>query len=126
MEGDKSLEDALDALLIAILNERRKRERDAAPMGSIPIMDAGADDGPIPTRMESAMLDIVENPVEGALTFALRQIGEHLFKVLGSTDAMLDLSERVCDRHPETANYRSSIIDHKWDGIGNAKDMWVC
>ena len=77
-----------------------------------------------PTRTERDVKALVDEPVRAACKQAVRKLGEHLFKVLGSTDAMGTLCERVADMDPPRWGYRVDIMDKTWDGIGNETDRW--
>jgi hypothetical protein len=60
---------------------------------------------------------IIEDRVAGAFELAMREIGQVLF-LQGGVELMSDVLERVAERHPKTYSYRASLLDHKWDGIG--------
>jgi hypothetical protein len=65
---------------------------------------------------------IIEDPLACALELAIREIGEVLF-LQGGTGIMRDVLERVAGRHPKSYGHRATIIDHKWDEIG---ERWYC
>ncbi len=119
------LERALDALLATIIEEDRKARE--APIGALIAEVVTAESlervGRM-TRLDLDVADLARGPVRAACRQAVRRIGEHLFKVLGTTSAMSGLAERVAAWEPKQYGMRVSIIDHAWDGIGNGVDRW--
>lgn len=107
---------ALDALLRTLIaNDLNRRSR---PTGS-----------KSPVRMDmsnypSAAERFSADPIGEACREAVRNFGERLFDVLGSTDAMRDVLNRVAEMDPARAGRRASILDHGWDGIGSNADRW--
>jgi hypothetical protein len=59
---------------------------------------------------------MVRDPVRYALRKQVRDLGKGLYQVLGNTDAMLDMAEEVAAKDFQ---YRMTIIDKAWDGIGD-------
>jgi len=68
--------------------------------------------------------DLYTSPIDAAFKRSIRTIGKRLFELLGNTDAMLDICERVASKGRGGSGYRGNIIDQTWDGIGNESDMW--
>lgn len=68
--------------------------------------------------------DVIEDPVRKALKRQLKDLGERLYRLLGSTAAMVPVAEEVAGMAP---HYGTSIdiLDKNWDGIGAGKDRWV-
>ena len=116
------VERALDALLRAMIAEDDKRT--AVDFKVTVFTAADLRNVKFPTRAEMDVKAIVDEPVRAACKQAVRKLGEWLFKLLGSTDAMSDLCERVADMDPPRWGYRVDIIDKTWDGIGNERDRW--
>jgi len=67
---------------------------------------------------------IIENPIKRALRKQLKELGQHLFTVLGTTDGMVKLAEEIADLDPSHWGYRINIIDKAWDGVGKDGDRW--
>jgi hypothetical protein len=61
------IETALDVLLTEVIARRKRR-----PPAELEEWDAGDDVGPIPNRDHSMVLDIIEDPVEGACLLAIQ------------------------------------------------------
>jgi len=117
------IENALDVLLTKLLAER-KRQREA-PGPKPPLRAFGAADlaeMPILSDREIGRVRIIEDPLAGALELAIREIGEVLF-LQGGVELMGDVIERVASRHPKSYGHLASLVDHKWDGIG---ERWHC
>lgn len=72
------------------------------------------------TRLERTAADLVRDPIGEALKGAVRQLGERLHE-LGGLDLMLNVLDDVADRDPRFQARRTSIMDHRWSGIGS----WV-
>jgi hypothetical protein len=68
---------------------------------------------------------IVKDPVFRALRRQLEDLGQKLYRLTGSTEAMLDVCNEVAARDPRHEDDRLNIIDKAWDGIGNGKDIWL-
>jgi len=117
------IENALDVLLTKLLAER-KRQREA-PGQKPPLRAFSAAElaeMPILSDREIRQERIIEDPVAGAFELAIREIGEVLF-LQGGVELMGDVIERVASRHPKSYGHRASLVDHKWDGIG---ERWHC
>lgn len=112
-------ERALDLLLRAII--RHDDERAAARVGPPPIR-LFAFEGIDVTRLGFEAL--TGDPVRHALRRGVRGIGRELYRLGGTTEAMLRSLYRVCDLDPVAEGRRLSITDHAWDGIGADNDRW--
>lgn len=78
------------------------------------------------TPDEKLHLDaIAHDPVLEALQTQLRKLGKDLFRLLGSTDAMLEVAEEIAQRDPKNWQFRINLFDKNWDGLGTADDLWV-
>ncbi len=116
----KDVERALDDLLTAIVTE------DSKPVEPSPVRVGRALD---PTarplsRAESDLRALLREPVRTACKLAVRRLGERLFEILGSTNAMARCAERVAARDEADYQYRYDILDSAWDGIGAGNDRW--
>jgi hypothetical protein len=69
--------------------------------------------------------DLVDDPIRYGLNRAIRKAGELLYRLTGSTDAMLKVLEEVAGRDKANETYRSYILDKHWDGIGEGYDQWI-
>ena len=78
----------------------------------------------IPTRSEIELAAVLSDPVGASLRQGVRRLGGHLFAVLGTTDAMREVLERVADLDTSHYGMRASVMDHVWDGIGAGSDRW--
>jgi hypothetical protein len=110
--------DALHAALTARI-EHDKRCADAPrsqPIKLVRFTDYDA------TR--SRLEGIISNPVHAALRKVMHDLGKELFKLVGSTDAMLKVCNEVATRTPSHEGRCLSIIDHAWNGIGDDHDRW--
>lgn len=113
------IERALDALLshAVELDERPKgyQSKDAMTWSEIMANMPGS---------EAAYLarGLIENPVLEALRQAVRALGERLFE-LGGLALMTDALDRVAELNADQADYRSAIMDRRWDGIGRTSEQ---
>jgi hypothetical protein len=112
------IENALDVLLTALLDERERERRAPGPkppLRAFSVAELAA--MPILSDQEIRRERIIESPVLGALELAIRELGEVLFE-RGDTDLMRDTLERVASRHPKSYGARVSALDHLWDEVG--------
>lgn len=110
------LKDAIDANLTA----RIEYDRQQRPPSEIRFVRFDDDDW-ARLRLEA----IIDHPVETALRRQLKDLGKELYRALGSTQAMVPVCQEVAARDPKKENYRSTIVDKAWDGIGHEGDIWV-
>jgi hypothetical protein len=117
-----AIEDALDQLLTHLLQEREKEGKRRLASGRPSALRAFSVAElvamPIKSDEEIWRETIINNPICGALEFAIHEVGEALFQ-RGGTDLMRDVLERVASCHPKSYGRRVSVLDCKWDGIGN-------
>jgi hypothetical protein len=123
------IEKALDSLVTALIQHREQRETSEGNETAIVLPEIHSLDfsTPVRTRLECALESILKNPIEGAICFTIRELGEHLYRI-GGTALMRDVLERVADRDPSHYHYRGALIDRKWDCIGltpDSKDIWA-
>jgi hypothetical protein len=109
------IEDALDTLLTAIIKHERKRTSNPAPI-TLRWLDFSTEW--LPGEM------FLMDPIGRSLREGVKQLGKTLFALTGSTDAMRESCERVCDRDSAHWGRRADIIDKRWDGIGEGSDRW--
>lgn len=117
----EGLERALDALLTAMVNDEAQRPKPPMDGISAKVLDLK---GPVPTRSEIEVTQLLREPVYAACRIAVRRLGEQAFIVTGGTDGMRDVAERVADRIPALYGRRLSIMDGAWDGVGSDADRW--
>ena len=115
------LERALDALLTAMTDAEAKRAPGHLTASSIRFADLN---GPIPTRAEMEVTQLLREPVYSALRIGIRRLGAETFKVTGGTDGMREVAERVADRVPGQYGRRLATMDSAWDGVGSDSDRW--
>lgn len=114
------IEAALDALLTASI--RDDRERPPSSVGGAIRADVLINEAIerlttwTPAQREAHAL--LQRPVSEALRQAVRTLGERLHE-LGGEDLMLEVCDRVSALDPANEGRRSSIMDHRWDGIGD-------
>jgi hypothetical protein len=121
----EAFEKALGTLAVALIDER---QRQAAEMRAGYVREINwchcevlLKEGPESLR-EIYRKHIIECPIAGALRLAIRELGEHAFENVRTTDGMLSILEAAAARHPEREDLIISAVDHAWDGIGCAKD----
>ncbi len=64
------------------------------------------------------------DPVRYALREGLRRVGAEVYRLGGSTEAMRECLERLCEKDREHGGRRGSILDAAWNGIGEGSDRW--
>jgi len=104
----------LDAILTELVAYRLSRP---APAGPIRLVESGGD------QRDALFSRILADPFEGALLFALRGVGEELFR-LGGTSLMRAVLIAVARLDPENESRRLSPADAQWDGVGDPDDKW--
>jgi hypothetical protein len=115
----KAAESALEVLALAYIEETRKPR--AAKPGANPFMVySWVELGKAPLKSRRAIYRerIIRKPIEGALRFAIRELGEHAFANGVDLDGMLAILDNVAERHPDCEGRILSAVDHAWDGIG--------
>lgn len=78
----------------------------------------------IPTRRQSEVTDLFDDPVGAALRQAVRRIGEHLYALAGNTGLMHEVIDCAAARDPAHEGWRGTVMDHAWNGIGHGADLW--
>jgi hypothetical protein len=114
----RRIEQSLDALLSAIDQHDAWCDRAGVRPKLRPI-DA---EDLIATEF-SPVEELLNRPVPAALRGGIKELGRRLFD-LGGTKLM----GQVCDRVAEMGgswDKRMTILDARWDGIGNQKDRWL-
>ncbi len=104
----------LDAILTELVAYRLSRP---APAGPIRLVEGGNG------RRDALFSRILADPFEGALLFALRGVGEELFR-LGGTSLMRAVLIAVARLDAENESQRLSPADAQWDGVGDRDDQW--
>lgn len=124
MTDVEKIENALDELLTAIIEHDVRRAKLAqlqtpqiAETPVVGLMTKAVD--------EHDLGSLVQDPVRQALRYSVKRLGGHLFRLLGNTDAMRDVLERVAARDQRHYHQRANIMDKKWGGIGSGRDIWV-
>ncbi len=117
----EGIERALDALLTAMVEDDAKRAPAPLTASSIRFTDL---DGPIPTRADMELRQLLRQPVYSACRIGVRRLGAQAFSVTGSTDGMREIAERVADRVSGQFGRRLAMMDSAWDGVGSDADRW--
>jgi hypothetical protein len=68
---------------------------------------------------------LVENPIGHSLKGAVHKLGQMLATELGSTDALLQVAEKLAKRKPRDYHSRINALDKAFDMIKVGDDMWV-
>jgi hypothetical protein len=129
-QGPLSKTDHLEMLKRAIAanlaarteHDKRQEEASQGEQPELTVISAahllGADDNWL-------YLDVViRDPVRRALREQLKELGQRLFNLLGTTAGMDKIAEEIADFVPEHWSYRINIIDKAWDGVGKGNDRW--
>lgn len=117
-------EQALRELVTAIVDHDASRlprssgSIKATPFRMVPIESLTLD--------RIAVKEILADPVRGALRQAVRRMGRELYRLKGSTDAMIFSYDKVADMDDDEAKgaRRAAIMDSAWNGIGEGDDRW--
>lgn len=117
----QQVEAHLDAILTAIMahdaQPRKPREPgDLRPINMADMM-AALDARQTMTPAGRYVDDLERDPVRGALTYAVRQLGKRLYEI-GGLQAMQDACDRVAELDQSNWGRRTSVMDARWDGIG--------
>lgn len=114
------LEAALNVLLEHLIEHRSKDASrpltKLAPLETAQLMS-------LPDEVFEARY-LATDPIETVLKIGITKIGQFLFDLTGSTEAMLDSAERVAGDDKNEFQRKISIVDAAWDGIGNDADRW--
>ena len=114
----ETIETALDGLLKAIFaEEERQRSERSGPLLFEVLSIADLRSETLPTRAESAIMDLARDPVGEACRQGVRQCGEMLFKI-GGADLMHAAIERVAEMDERRYGSRLDIMDKHWNAIG--------
>ena len=108
----------LDVILTELVAYRLARPAPTGPIRLIGALEAGRG------WRDALFSRILEDPFEGALLFALRGVGEDLFR-LGGTGLMRAVLISVARLDAENESRRLSPADAQWDGVGDDSDRWA-
>jgi gamma-glutamyl-gamma-aminobutyrate hydrolase PuuD len=123
----RHIESALDALLNEIVKRMLAQRAEpkmprAAQLMATPFKAIALDE--IPSRHETEVNEILQDPVGSACRYAIKRLGQHLYTVAKSTDVMAEVLDRVAERDPNHLALRADIMDKWWEGIGEGEDRW--
>ena len=115
----QQIEDALDALLSAATAADRSRplRPDRGMISARTLMDETVQRLSTWTPAQARAHNLLRRPVSELTRQGVRTLGERLFEI-GGMALMHDVLERVSERDYPNAGRRTSIMDHRWDGIG--------
>jgi hypothetical protein len=121
----RRIEAALDALLTEIIERILAQRAEpkmprAAQLMATPFKVAALDE--IPSRDETEVTEILQDPVGSACRYAIKRLGQHLYSVAKSMDVMAEVLDRVAERDPKHSGLRADIMDKWWEGIGEGDD----
>ena len=74
---------------------------------------------------EARISALLSDPVGAAYRQAIRDLGEYLFAMDGSTTLMRYASELLLDMVPAEFATRANLLDQAWNGVGQGRDRWV-
>lgn len=109
-----AVEDALDAVLDALIQEREINPREGSMMtlGKL-----------TPEQMRRIqygnLIDLAERPKTTSLELAVRHLGIELHEAGLSAAEMGDVAHKVAERGGQNVQHRLAIMQSKWDRIGN-------
>jgi hypothetical protein len=69
--------------------------------------------------------EVIRDPVRKALRKQLRDLGQQLFDVLGTTAGMRDIACAIANLDRKHWHHRINILDKGWDGVGAGTCRWV-
>jgi len=113
------IEKALEALLCALEENQPRATALGAPSGLVRMSD-WID----PDADQSRLQAIIDNPIRAACEEQIRQLGQELFEINGTTGLMSDVLERVAAMNPDSA-HRITKLDRAWNGIGKGGNIWL-
>jgi hypothetical protein len=67
---------------------------------------------------------IIEHPIFSATRAQLKKLGQELYDLVGSTDAMRNACDEIADMDKRHFGLRGTILDKAWDGVEKDKDRW--
>lgn len=118
----QEIEASLDAILTAITLHDEKPRTDGPRVFktySIDELMKEFDENQARTEEGRFAHKLRRDPVREALCYALRRLGKRLHEI-GGLNAMIEACDRVADMDERRWGKRTSIMDHRWDGIGRA------
>jgi hypothetical protein len=115
----EKIESALDALLKAMVEIDLRPRDDSKPPSKIRFVPVDLR-GPVPTRREMQINQVLREPVRAACRNAIRLLGERIFELRGD-DGMREMNDKVLRLDEQHFQRRASILNSAWDGIGH----WV-
>lgn len=74
---------------------------------------------------EARISALLSDPVGAAYRQAVRDLGEYLFAMDGSTTLMRYASELLLDMIPAEMATRANLLDQAWAGVGQGQDRWI-
>ena len=113
---------ALDDLVEEIVKRTQTRPAKPGRLAATPFKFQKLDE--LASREDAEVSEILNDPVGATCRHSIRRLGELLYDITNSTDAMSDVLERVADRDPSRYSLRATIIDKSWNGIGAGQDRW--
>ncbi len=116
------IEQTLDLTLNAL-----QRERALSPRKKVfpPGVDYWTEDEFIETPEKVIFLvDILNEPVQFALSRQLSSIGALLFAEVRSTERMRQTAEWVAALDVENYEFRMNALDRAFEGLGEGDDVW--
>jgi hypothetical protein len=123
------IHDALGEILDALIKHRGAYvpPEEYRKQGFVAIAASALMEGKIRSRKQSHIDNLYGrdpldsfDPVGSALRNAIVDLGEHIYKLLGSVEGMQEVCARVCGEN----QLKLAIIDSAWNSIGEGDDRW--
>lgn len=115
----QQIEASLDTLLAAIILHDQRPRTEPLEFKSYSLADLSREFEEDQARTEEGRFAhrLRDDPVRAALCYAVRRLGKRLYEV-GGLEAMTDACDRVAEMDEAHWGKRTSIMDHRWNGIG--------
>lgn len=114
---------ALHALLLAAVPHAEQQTQQSSRTAAIRLRLLGRTSSV--SEDEARISALLSDPVGAAFRQALRDLGEYLFAMDGSTTLMRYASELLLDMIPAEFAARANLLDQAWNGVGQGRDRWV-
>ena len=108
------LEKAIDALLRALIDRPSPEKRAEHVVTASDTDEADID--------EEILDAIIADPVGSACRSEIASLGDFIFAMLGPTDGLEAVVNRIAALDQANQARRSAILDECWDGLGAAED----
>lgn len=114
---------ALHALLLAAVPHAEQQAVQSSRTAAIRLRLLGRTSSV--SEGEARISALLSDPVGAAYRQGIRELGEYLFAMDGSTTLMRYASELLLDMVPAEFAVRANLLDQAWNGVGQGRDRWV-